>query len=115
MPGTANFAPDPLVDIYRAVTQGRADHAAERARVHLNAIPRLFTADAPAFVVVKEAMVIAGLIPHAATRPPALPLTEEERSALRRGLEALGIGAVRPRASRVHGVSQSGQTGGAPR
>jgi 4-hydroxy-tetrahydrodipicolinate synthase len=95
VPGTANFAPEPLVDIYRAVTQGRLDGAVQRARAHLNAIPRLFTADAPAFVVVKEAMVIAGLIPHAATRPPALPLTEEERRALRRGLEALGIGAVR--------------------
>jgi len=95
VPGTANFAPEPLVDIYRAVTHGRVDDAVERARVHLNAIPRLFAADAPAFVIVKEAMVIAGLIPHAATRPPALSLTEEERRALRHGLEALGIGAVR--------------------
>ncbi|HLW48167.1 MAG TPA: dihydrodipicolinate synthase family protein [bacterium] len=97
VPGTANFAPDPLVEIYRAVTQGRAADAAERARTHLNAIPALFAADAPAFVVVKEAMVIAGLIPHATTRPPALPLTEDERRVLRRGLEALGIGAARSR------------------
>jgi 2-dehydro-3-deoxy-D-pentonate aldolase len=96
VPGTANFAPEPLVDIYRAVTQGRLADAAERARLHLNAIPRLFTADAPAFVIVKEAMVIAGLIPHATTRPPALPLTDDERRALRRGLEALGTGAGRP-------------------
>jgi 2-dehydro-3-deoxy-D-pentonate aldolase len=95
VPGTANFAPDPLVDIYRAVTQGRHADAAERSRHHLNAIPRLFASDAPAFVVVKEAMVIAGLIPHATARPPALPLTDDERRALRRGLEALGIGAAR--------------------
>jgi 2-dehydro-3-deoxy-D-pentonate aldolase len=107
VPGTANFAPGPLVDIYRAVTQGRLTDAAERARTHLNVIPRLFTADAPAFVVVKEAMAIAGLIPHATTRPPALPLTEDERRALRRGLEALGIGSPRPRGS--------AQTEGAPR
>jgi 4-hydroxy-tetrahydrodipicolinate synthase len=95
VPGTANFAPEPLVDIYRAATQGHLEDAAERARTHLNAIPRLFAADAPAFVIVKEAMVIAGLIRHATTRPPALPLTEEERRTLRRGLESLGIGAVR--------------------
>ncbi len=95
VPGTANFAPDPLVEIYRAVTQGRLADAAEQGRRHLNAIPGLFTADAPAFVVVKEAMVIAGLIPHATTRPPALPLTEDERRTLRRSLEALGIGAAK--------------------
>jgi 2-dehydro-3-deoxy-D-pentonate aldolase len=95
VPGTANFAPDPLVDVYRAVTQGRLADAAERARTHLTGIPSLFAADAPAFVIVKEAMVMAGLIPHAATRPPALPLTEDERRTLRRGLEALGVGAAR--------------------
>jgi 4-hydroxy-tetrahydrodipicolinate synthase len=95
VPGTANFAPDPLVDIYRAATQGRVADAAERARHHLGAIPGLFTADAPAFVIVKEAMVIAGLIAHATARAPALPLTDEERRSLRRGLEAIGIGSAR--------------------
>jgi len=107
VPGTANFAPDPLVEIYRAVTQGRAADAAERSRHHLNAIPALFASDAPAFVIVKEAMVIAGLIRHATARPPALPLTDDERRALRHGLEALGIGAARPRGP--------AQTGGASR
>ena len=95
VPGTANFAPDPLVDIYRAATQGRVTDAAERARHHLSAIPGLFAVDAPAFVVVKEAMVAAGLITHATARPPALPLTDEERRSLRRGLEAMGIGSAR--------------------
>jgi 2-dehydro-3-deoxy-D-pentonate aldolase len=95
VPGTANFAPEPLVDIYRAVTDGRPADAAERARAHLNAIPGLFAADAPAFVIVKEAMVIAGLIGHATARPPALPLTEDERRTLRRGLASLGIGAAK--------------------
>jgi 2-dehydro-3-deoxy-D-pentonate aldolase len=109
VPGTANFAPGPLVDIYRAVTEGRLADAADRARRHLNAIPRLFTADAPAFVIVKEAMVIAGLIPHATTRPPALPLTDDERRALRRELEGLGIGAAGSR------WSPSGQPGSAAR
>jgi dihydrodipicolinate synthase/N-acetylneuraminate lyase len=44
--------------------------------------------------VVKEAMVMAGLLRHATTRPPALALTDDERRALRRGLEALGIGVA---------------------
>lgn len=95
VPGTANFAPDPLVNIYRSATEGRLADAADRARHHLGAIPGLFTADAPAFVIVKEAMVIAGLIPHATARPPALPLTDDERRSLRRGLEAMGIGRAR--------------------
>jgi len=93
VPGTANFAPDPLVAIQRAVGDGRLEDAAERSRQHLNAIPHLFAADAPAFVVVKEAMVIAGLIEHATTRRPALPLLDDERRALRQGLAALGISA----------------------
>lgn len=104
VPGTANFAPDPLVEIYRGVGDGRLGDAAERARA-LAAIPQLFAVDAPAFVVVKEAMVIAGLIRHATTRPPALPLTEDERRSLRRGLWTLGVGAARPRGP--------AQTGGA--
>jgi 2-dehydro-3-deoxy-D-pentonate aldolase len=95
VPGTANFAPDPLVAIHRAVGDGRLEDAAERSRRHLNAIPHLFAADAPAFVVVKEAMVMAGLIEHATARPPALPLADDERRALRQGLAALGIGSAR--------------------
>ncbi len=90
VPGTANFLPDPLVRIYAAATGGRTDEAAEQARA-LASLPQLFRADAPAFVVIKEAMVMAGLIPHATTRPPALPLTEDERRDLRHGLEALGV------------------------
>ncbi|MHB8730326.1 MAG: dihydrodipicolinate synthase family protein [bacterium] len=124
VPGTANFAPEPLVEIYRAATQGRLDDAAERARRHLNAIPGWFGSDAPAFVVVKEAMVICGLIAHATARPPALPLTEDERRALRRGLDAAGIGAARQEADRQRGRpevpgpaarAKDAETGGASR
>jgi len=106
VPGTANFSPEPLVEIYQAVTEGRLADAAERARRHLNAIPAWFAADAPAFVIVKEAMVIAGLIPHATARPPALPLTEDERRALRRGLEAAGVGAGRAKDAETGGASR---------
>jgi len=90
VPGTANFNPGPLVRIYASATAGRVADAVEHARAIIS-LPLLFGGDAPAFVVVKEAMVMAGLIPHATTRPPALPLTEDERRRLRRGLEALGV------------------------
>jgi 4-hydroxy-tetrahydrodipicolinate synthase len=89
VPGEANFAPARLVRIYADATSGRVEAAAAQARA-LASLSQIFAADAPPFVVVKEAMVIAGLIPHAATRPPALPLTEDERRGLRRGLESLG-------------------------
>lgn len=90
VPGEANFSPDPLVRIYADASSGRVVEAAAQARA-LAALSQIFAADAPPFVVIKEAMVIAGLIPHATTRPPALPLTEDERRGLRRGLESLGV------------------------
>jgi dihydrodipicolinate synthase/N-acetylneuraminate lyase len=90
VPGEANFSPDPAVRIYTAVASGRVNEAAEQARA-VAGLPELFELDAPAFVVIKEAMVLAGLVPHATTRPPALPLTEDERHRLRRALESLGV------------------------
>ena len=91
VPGTANFLPDPFVRIYKTATAGRVSDAVEHARA-IATIPLLFDGDAPAFVVVKEAMVMSGLIPHATARPPALPLAEDERRRLRDGLAALGVG-----------------------
>ncbi len=90
VPGTANFIPDPFVRIYAAATSGKLDAAAEEAR-RIAGMPALFSGEAPAFMIIKEAMALAGLIPHAATRPPALPLSEDERRRLRRGLEGLGV------------------------
>jgi len=90
VPGTANFIPDPFVRIYAAAASGKTEAAAEEAR-RIAALPALFGGDAPAFMIIKEAMMLAGLIPHAATRPPALPLLEDERRRLRRGLEGLGV------------------------
>lgn len=88
--GTANFAPGLLVRLYTALTSGRWEDAVDVAR-RLAVLPRLFAGEAPPFVVIKEAMVMVGLVPHATTRPPALPLTEDERGGLRRALEALGV------------------------
>jgi 2-dehydro-3-deoxy-D-pentonate aldolase len=87
--GTANFSPEPLVRIYSAAASGHAEQAAEEARA-IGGMSGLFSADAPAFVIIKEAMVMRGLIPHATTRPPAVALTDDERRRLRRGLESLG-------------------------
>jgi dihydrodipicolinate synthase/N-acetylneuraminate lyase len=42
-------------------------------------------------VIVKEAMAAAGLIGRVTTRPPALPLTEEQRRLLRAELQGAGV------------------------
>ncbi len=90
VPGTANFAPEPFVATYAAAMQGRLEDAVERARATAG-MARLFAADAPPFVIIKEAMMLVGLIPHATRRAPTLPLTEDERRRLRRELETLGV------------------------
>jgi 2-dehydro-3-deoxy-D-pentonate aldolase len=90
VPGTANFLPDALVGLYEDAAAGRLDAAAERAR-GLAPLARLFALDAPPFVIVKEAMAAVGRMPRVVTRPPALPLPEEQRARLRHELEAAGI------------------------
>ncbi len=90
VPGSANFAPEPFVRIYSDAVAGRLDAAAERSR-SLAPFARLFALEAAPFVIVKEAMAAAGLITRVTTRPPALPLLEEQRRQLRAELEATGI------------------------
>jgi dihydrodipicolinate synthase/N-acetylneuraminate lyase len=90
VPGTANFTPEPFVGIYTDVEAGRLEAAAERSRT-LAPFTRLFALDAAPFVIVKEAMAAVGLIPRVTTRPPALPLPEDQRRQLRAELEAAGV------------------------
>lgn len=90
VPGSANFAPEPFVGIYRDAVTGRLAAAAERARA-VGPLARLYTLEAAPFVIVKEAMAAAGLISRVTTRPPALPLPDEQRRLLRAELEAAGI------------------------
>lgn len=90
VPGTANFAPEPFVRLYADVVAGKLEAAAERAR-SLAPFTRLFTLDAAPFVIVKEAMVACGRIARATTRPPALPLSDEQRRQLRKDLETTGV------------------------
>ena len=90
VPGTANFAPEPFVRLYADVTAGRLEAAAGRARA-LAHFARLFTLDAAPFVIVKEAMAAAGLVARVTTRPPALPLPDDQRRQLRAALEAVGV------------------------
>jgi 2-dehydro-3-deoxy-D-pentonate aldolase len=90
VPGSANFAPEPFVRIYRDAVAGRLDAAAERSR-SLAPFARLYALEAAPFVIVKEAMAATGLIDRVTTRPPALPLPDEQRRQLRAELEATGI------------------------
>ncbi|HLW61303.1 MAG TPA: dihydrodipicolinate synthase family protein [bacterium] len=92
VPGSANYWPDPFVQIYADVRAGRLEAAAERHRASAP-VRRLYTADAPPFVVVKEAMAAVGLSRHATVRPPALAFTDEERRAMRSDLAAIGVTA----------------------
>ena len=90
VPGTANFAPEPFVQVYADVVAGRLEAAAERSRT-LAPFARLFALDAAPFVIVKEAMAIAGLIARVTTRPPALPLPDDHRRQMRAELEAARV------------------------
>ncbi|MGH2349105.1 MAG: dihydrodipicolinate synthase family protein [bacterium] len=90
IPAVANFAPQLPVQIYERFRQGRLDAAAAAMRSRLG-LAALYQLDAPFFVVVKEAMVMLGLIRHATVRRPAGPLAEASRARLRQLLTTAGL------------------------
>jgi 4-hydroxy-tetrahydrodipicolinate synthase len=90
IPALANFAPQLPVQVYERFKQGQAAEAAELLRRRLE-LAALYHLDAPFFVVVKEAMAMLDLIPHATVRRPAGPLTAESRARLREILTAAGV------------------------
>jgi 4-hydroxy-tetrahydrodipicolinate synthase len=90
IPAVANFAPQLPVQVYERFRQGRLDDAAAAMRSRLGLVA-LYQLDAPFFVVVKEAMVMLGLIHDATVRRPAGPLTEENRTRLRGMMTAAGL------------------------
>jgi len=90
IPAMANLAPDAAVAVYAAWQRGDLHQAAELVRQRLE-FPALYELGAPFFVVVKEAMALAGLIDHPTVRPPALPLSAETRARLHALLGRLGL------------------------
>lgn len=90
VPGMANLAPAATVAVYDAVRRGDVEAAAELMRPRLE-FPSLYEFGAPLFVVVKEAMALAGLIEAPTVRLPAQPLGEEARARLRTLLRSLGM------------------------
>jgi dihydrodipicolinate synthase/N-acetylneuraminate lyase len=82
IPALANFAPQLSVAVYERVRRNEVADAAEQVRSRLE-LAALYGLDAPFFVVVKEAMVMLGLIPHATVRRPAGPLNDDARTRLR--------------------------------
>src|SRR5207247_11364520 len=90
IPALANFAPQLSVQVYERWGQGQRAEAAELLRRRLG-LAALYQLDAPFFVVVKEAMVMLDLIPHAAVRRPAGPLRAESRARLREMLTSAGV------------------------
>lgn len=90
IPALANFAPHLPVGVYESVRRGDLAQAAVQVRSRLE-LAALYDLGAPFFVVVKEAMAMLGLIPHAAVRPPAGPLGEEARARLHTLLASAGL------------------------
>lgn len=90
IPALANFAPQLPVQLYERFRQGQPAEAAELLRRRLN-LAALYHLEAPFFVVVKEAMVMLGLVPHATVRRPAGPLTADARARLRELLASSGV------------------------
>jgi len=70
VPGMANLAPAATVAVYDAVRRGDVEGAAEMMRGRLE-FPSLYEFGAPLFVVVKEAMAMAGVIEAPTVRLPA--------------------------------------------
>lgn len=90
IPALANFAPDLPVQVYERFRQGQLGEAAELLRRRLG-LAALYQLDAPFFVVVKEAMVMLDLIPHATVRRPAGPLAADARARMRELLTTAGV------------------------
>lgn len=90
IPGMANVAPAASVAVYEAFRRGDSAEAAELMRRRLD-FPTFYEFGAPLFVVVKEAMHMAGLIDHPTVRLPALPLSDDARARLRGLLAGLGM------------------------
>lgn len=90
IPALANFAPHLPVQLYERFRHGQLAEAAELLRRRLN-LAALYHLEAPFFVVVKEAMVMLGLVPHATVRRPAGPLTADARARLRELLASSGV------------------------
>jgi 4-hydroxy-tetrahydrodipicolinate synthase len=90
VPGMANLAPAATVAVYEAVRRGDVEGAAEMMRGRLE-FPSLYEFGAPLFVVVKEAMAMAGVIEAPTVRLPAQSLTDDARARLRTLLERMGM------------------------
>jgi dihydrodipicolinate synthase/N-acetylneuraminate lyase len=72
------------------VRAGRLAEAAGVMRQRL-LLAALYQLDAPFFVVIKEAMVLLGQIPHATVRQPSPALSEPGRRRLRELLTSAGL------------------------
>src|SRR3989304_4940097 len=79
IPGMANVAPETSVAGSEGWRGGDLAQAADLVRQRLD-FPSLYELGAPFFVVVKEAMALAGSIEHPTVRLPAVPLGEDART-----------------------------------
>jgi 4-hydroxy-tetrahydrodipicolinate synthase len=90
--GMGSVAADLQAQLFEACQKGDVE-GARRINDRLDPLVRVFYA--PPFVDMhnrmKEALVLLGRIPAAHVRPPLTPVTEAERLAIRRALDAAGL------------------------
>jgi 4-hydroxy-tetrahydrodipicolinate synthase len=90
--GIANLLPGPIVEIFEHAQSGNLSKARDSYFRILSLVHVIY--QPPAFRYysrMKEAMVMLGMLKEATVRPPLMPITDSERSALREALKSGGL------------------------
>ena len=97
--GFASFIPELLIDLYAAVCEGDL-HRARRIQERINVLKAAVYAEeepsGDAHARMKAAMVMAGRLRSATTRPPTLPPSEQRIQKISDALKATGLLAPAP-------------------
>lgn len=92
--GFASFVPDLIVELVEAMrVQDLAKAVAVYDRIYelKHAVYKMGEPSSTAHARMKEAMFQRGFIGNALTRPPVMPLSDEDKEQIRRGLLAVGL------------------------
>ncbi|HUG14400.1 MAG TPA: dihydrodipicolinate synthase family protein, partial [Thermomicrobiales bacterium] len=90
IPATANVAPEPYIDLYKAWNRRELEGAHELLARFMPAMDML-RVPGSLLSIIKEAMTMRGVVNAGAPRQPALPLSAESRARLRDTLARSGL------------------------